>query len=104
MPRSARKHTIGSSWRPKGLLGDGVSVASTRDIAARAGVNQGLITYYFKTKQELWKAAAGRIFDQMQEVLERPSGAVNWPTDAPMPARSSASMSGSLLRIRSCFC
>jgi AcrR family transcriptional regulator len=46
--------------------------ASTRDIAAAAGVNQGLITYHFKTKHELWKAAAGRIFDQLQEVLEQP--------------------------------
>jgi AcrR family transcriptional regulator len=50
----------------------GFRAASTRDIAARAGVNQGLITYYFQSKQELWKAAAGRIFDQLQEVLEQP--------------------------------
>ncbi len=50
----------------------GFRAASTRDIAARAGVNQGLITYYFRSKQELWKAAAGRIFDQLQEVLEQP--------------------------------
>ncbi len=46
--------------------------ASTRDIAARAGVNQGLINYYFQTKQELWKAAAARILDQLQEVLAQP--------------------------------
>ncbi len=50
----------------------GFRAASTRDIAARAGVNQGLITYYFRSKQELWKAAAGRIFDQLQEVLAQP--------------------------------
>ena len=50
----------------------GFRAASTRDIAARAGANQGLITYYFQSKQELWKAAAGRIFDQLQEVLEQP--------------------------------
>ena len=50
----------------------GFRAASTRDIAARAGVNQGLITYYFRNKQELWKAAAGRILDQLQEVLEQP--------------------------------
>jgi len=50
----------------------GFRAASTRDIAARAGVNQGLISYYFQTKQELWKAAAARILDQLQEVLERP--------------------------------
>ena len=49
----------------------GFRAASTRDIAARAGVNQGLISYYFRTKQELWKAAAGRIFDQLKQVLEQ---------------------------------
>ena len=50
----------------------GFRAASTRDIAARAGVNQGLITYYFRNKQELWKAAAARILDQLREVLEQP--------------------------------
>lgn len=49
----------------------GFRAASTRDIAARAGVNQGLITYYFRTKQELWRAAAGRIFDQLEQVLKQ---------------------------------
>ena len=50
----------------------GFRAASTRDIAARAGVNQGLITYYFRSKQELWKAAAGRILDRLEEVLGQP--------------------------------
>jgi AcrR family transcriptional regulator len=50
----------------------GFRAASTRDIATRAGVNQGLITYYFQSKQELWKAAAGHIFDQLGEVLQQP--------------------------------
>ena len=36
--------------------------ASTREIAARAGTNQGLITYHFRSKDELWRAAAERIF------------------------------------------
>jgi len=36
--------------------------ASTRDIAKRAGTNQGLITYHFRSKDELWRAAADRIF------------------------------------------
>jgi TetR/AcrR family transcriptional regulator len=40
----------------------GFDGARTRDIAARAGVNQGLITYYFSSKDALWKAAADRIF------------------------------------------
>ena len=50
----------------------GFRAASTREIAARAGANQGLISYYFKTKQELWKAAAARILEQLQEVLAQP--------------------------------
>ena len=38
------------------------------DVAPKhAGVNQGLITYYFKNKDSLWKAAAGSIFDQLRE-------------------------------------
>lgn len=41
----------------------GFRAASTRDIAARAGVNQGLITYYFRSKEKLWKAAMDRIFE-----------------------------------------
>ncbi|MBI1815845.1 MAG: TetR/AcrR family transcriptional regulator [Deltaproteobacteria bacterium] len=55
----------------------GFRAASTRDIAARAGVNQGLITYYFQSKQELWKAAAGQIFDQLREVLAQPLGKID---------------------------
>ncbi len=41
----------------------GFRAASTREIAARARTNQGLITYHFKSKLELWKAAVGRIFE-----------------------------------------
>src|SRR5262245_41262863 len=40
----------------------GFEGARTRDIAARAGVNQGLITYHFSSKEQLWKASADRIF------------------------------------------
>jgi TetR/AcrR family transcriptional regulator len=40
----------------------GFRAASTREIAARARVNQGLITYHFRSKQDLWKAAMDRIF------------------------------------------
>ncbi len=35
----------------------GYTGASTRDIAEAAGVNQGLVTYYFGSKQALWRAA-----------------------------------------------
>lgn len=44
----------------------GFRAASTREIAARARVSQGLITYHFGSKGELWKAAIGRIFDQLR--------------------------------------
>lgn len=40
--------------------------ASTREIASRAGTNQGLITYHFRTKDELWRAAAERIFASLR--------------------------------------
>jgi len=41
--------------------------ASTRDIAQRAGTNQGLITYHFRSKDELWRAAADRIFGMLEK-------------------------------------
>lgn len=45
----------------------GFDGASTRDIAAQAGVNQGLLTYHFASKEELWKAAVDRVFKQLWE-------------------------------------
>jgi TetR/AcrR family transcriptional regulator len=36
--------------------------ASTRDIAQRARTNQGLITYHFRSKDALWRAATDRVF------------------------------------------
>ena len=47
----------------------GYRAASTRDIARRAGANQGLITYHFRTKDELWRAAADRIFGMLRTSL-----------------------------------
>ncbi len=44
--------------------------ASTRDIATDAGVTQGLLTYHFKNKEELWKAAADKIFFELRRQLE----------------------------------
>ena len=40
----------------------GFKGTSTRDIADRAGVHHPLITYHFKNKDQLWRAAADRIF------------------------------------------
>lgn len=53
-----------AAFAEKGFRG-----ASTRDIAQRAGTNQGLITYHFKSKDELWRAAADRIFGLLRERL-----------------------------------
>jgi TetR/AcrR family transcriptional regulator len=44
----------------------GFRAASTRDIAARARVSQGLITYHFGSKDVLWKAAMDRIFGELR--------------------------------------
>lgn len=40
----------------------GYDGASTRTIANRAGVNQGMIPYYFGTKEALWHEAVDRAF------------------------------------------
>ena len=39
----------------KAFSESGFEGASTRQIAALAGENQGLITYHFSTKENLWK-------------------------------------------------
>jgi TetR/AcrR family transcriptional regulator len=41
---------------------NGFKGTSTRDIAERAGVHHPLITYHFKNKGQLWRAAANHIF------------------------------------------
>jgi TetR/AcrR family transcriptional regulator len=48
----------------------GFEGASTRQIAALAGENQGLITYHFSSKENLWKAAADSIFLEFRSELE----------------------------------
>jgi TetR/AcrR family transcriptional regulator len=54
---------------------NGFKGTSTRDIAERAGVHHPLITYHFKNKEELWRAAADRIFSRfnasMSEALQQ---------------------------------
>lgn len=41
---------------------NGFKGTSTRDIADRAGVHHPLITYHFKNKNQLWRAATDRVF------------------------------------------
>jgi TetR/AcrR family transcriptional regulator len=49
--------------------------ATTRDIAARAGVTQPLLNYHFRSKEELWQAAADSLFDLLNRTLdERTAG------------------------------
>jgi len=43
---------------------NGFNGTSTRDIAARAGVHHPLITYHFKNKDLLWRAAVSCVFDE----------------------------------------
>src|SRR5690242_1092985 len=49
----------------------GFDGARTRDIAAHARVNQGLITYHFASKDALWRAAAARIFARLADEFGR---------------------------------
>jgi len=61
---------------------DGVS---TREIAAAAGVPQGLVTYHYESKQALWEAAADWVFGEVTrdfasiaETLRDVSAAERW--------------------------
>ena len=49
---------------------DGFEGASTRQIAALAGENQGLITYHFGNKDNLWRAAVDTLFGGFRTELE----------------------------------
>ena len=48
---------------------NGFKGTSTRDIAERAGVHHPLITYHFKNKDTLWRAAADRVFGDFRRSL-----------------------------------
>ena len=48
----------------------GFDGATTRDIATRAGVNHGLIPYYFGSKPKLWQAAVDRAFAELEVGLD----------------------------------
>lgn len=57
---------------------NGFKGTSTRDIAERAGVHHPLITYHFKNKDQLWRAAADYIFSgfsrSLAETFEKNKG------------------------------
>jgi len=57
----------------------GFRAASTREIAKRAETNQGLITYHFRSKQELWRAAADQIFEELRTTLAARLAALDSP-------------------------
>jgi len=48
---------------------NGFKGTSTRDIAERAGVHHPLITYHFKNKDQLWRAAADKVFREFTHSL-----------------------------------
>jgi AcrR family transcriptional regulator len=49
--------------------------ASTREIAARAGVTQPLLHYHFRSKDELWRAAVDALFERLRNAMnERAAG------------------------------
>ena len=50
---------------------NGFKGTSTRDIAERAGVHHPLITYHFKNKDQLWRAAANHIFSMFGRSLAK---------------------------------
>jgi len=49
--------------------------ATTREIAARAGVTQPLLNYHFRSKEDLWQAAVDSLFELLTHTLnDRISG------------------------------
>ena len=49
--------------------------ATTRDIAAAAGVTQPLVNYHFRSKEELWRAAVDTLFARLNDTIyERTRG------------------------------
>jgi TetR/AcrR family transcriptional regulator len=54
----------------KSFAEKGYDGSSTREIATQAGVNQGLIPYYFGGKLKLWQAAVDLAFGELAAGLE----------------------------------
>jgi TetR/AcrR family transcriptional regulator len=47
----------------------GFAGATTRGIAARVGLSHGLIRYYYETKEKLWLAAVGYLFERIESEI-----------------------------------
>jgi TetR/AcrR family transcriptional regulator len=45
--------------------------ATTREIAARAGVAQPLLNYHYRSKDELWRAAVDSLFDSLTSSMSK---------------------------------
>lgn len=60
----------------------GFEGARTRDIAARAGENLGLISYYFGNKEALWREAVGAAFAELGAELLAVAGTDDGETPA----------------------
>lgn len=66
---------------------NGFKATSTRNIAQRASVHHPLIAYHFKSKEELWRASADRVFGGLKQALD---DAVANPTEETRKARMAA--------------
>ena len=75
-PRGAatRERIVGAAV--EAFAEKGFEAASTRDIAQRAGTDQGLVTYHFPNKDALWRAAAERIFGLLGKRLDATVGSL----------------------------
>jgi AcrR family transcriptional regulator len=67
---------------------NGFKGTSTRDIAERAGVHHPLITYHFKNKDQLWRAAADKVFRDFRRSMLAALEA----NDDPTPKKRMAAM------------
>lgn len=60
----------------------GFEGASTRSIAAAAGTHQPQINYHFESKDELWRAAVGHLFAQLDAAVRHQLRSSPSATDA----------------------
>lgn len=54
----------------KMFLAKGYKAATVRDIAKEAGVNHGLVTYYYKTKSDLAQLVGRNITNELMEIIQ----------------------------------